>query len=116
MKLIKWLRNRKNYEKPKKLNLSNILNYASAEVRHWKSTSSFLSNPVHIDEQSIWRLEQINLKSPKCAENGSCIKCGCFLTEKSFESNGCEEGCYPPLMNSEEWEKFKKINNIKIIN
>ncbi len=85
-----------------------------AEVRHWKSTSSFLENPRHIDEQSIWRLDQIKEKSPECIQHLHCIMCGCDIKEKSFESKGCDEGCYPEMMGKEEWEKYKKENNIDI--
>ena len=115
-KIIYWLRNRKKYKNPKKLNLSNILNYAEAEVRHWKSTSDFLKNPEHIDEQSIWRLSQIKEKSPECIQELRCVNCGCDINEKSFESKGCDEGCYPPMMNKAEWTAFKRENNITEIN
>lgn len=114
MKLIAWLRNRKKYKNPKKINLSNIVNYLEAEVRYWKSTSSFLENPKHIDEQSIWRLSQIKEKSPECIQELRCINCGCVTIEKSFETKACEEGCYPELMDEKTWENFKKENNIQI--
>lgn len=114
MKLIAWLRNRKKFNKPKKINLSNILNYAEAEVRFWKSTSKFLNNPQYIDEQSIWRLSQIKEKSPECIQHTYCINCGCDIKEKSFESQGCEEGCYPELMKEKEWNDYKQKHNIQI--
>jgi len=114
MKLIVWLKNRKKFKKPKKINLSNILNYAEAEVRYWKSTSKFLGNPPHIDEQSIWRLSQIKEHSPECMQHTYCVFCGCDVKEKSFETKGCEEGCYPELMDKETWEKFKQKHNIQI--
>lgn len=115
MKLIVWLKNRKKYKKPKRINLSNIFNYLDAEVRHWKSTSKFLDNPRHIDEQSIWRLEQIKEKSPECIQHLHCIMCGCDIAEKSFEDNACDEGCYPKMMNEKEWEIFKQKNKIEIL-
>ena len=114
MKLIAWLRNRKKFKNPKKINLSNIVNYVEAEVRHWKSTSKFLDNPRHIDEQSIWILSQKKEKSPECLQELRCKNCGCEIHEKSFESQGCEEGCYPKMMNEETWNQFKKENNIQI--
>ena len=43
-----------------------------------------------------------------------CIHCGCDIKEKSFETQGCEEGCYPKLMSEQEWGNFKQKNNIQI--
>ena len=83
-------------------------------MRHWKSTSKFLDNPKHIDEQSIWRLSEIKRKSPNCINQMHCVMCGCEINEKSFESSGCEEGCYPEMMDKKTWEKFKKDNKIEI--
>lgn len=114
MNLLYWLKNRKNFKKPKKINLSNILNYAEAELRHWKATSKFMSNPAYIDEQSIWRLSQIKEKSPECLQQLRCISCGCDIQEKSFEDNGCDEGCYPSMMDEKTWNKFKIDNKIEI--
>ena len=114
MKLLYWLRNRKKFKKPKKINLSNILNYAEAEVRFWKSTSKFLDNPRYIDEQSIWRLSQVKDKNPECIQELRCKNCGCITQEKVFADQGCEEGCYPKLMSAEIWEQYKKENNIQI--
>jgi len=113
MTLISWLKNRKNYSDPKKLNLKSILNYAEAEYQSWKSTSKFLDADKHIEEQSIWRLSQIKEKSPICLE-GSCILCGCSTQEKSFEMGKCNGGCYPIRMSAIEWNKFKKKNNIEV--
>lgn len=114
MKLIAWLRDRKKFKNPKKINLSNILNYAEAEVRFWKSTAKFLNNPKHIDEQSVWRLSEVKDKSPDCIQQLRCINCGCTTTEKVFADQGCDEGCFPPMMNKEAWENFKKTHNIQI--
>jgi hypothetical protein len=116
MKLIAWLRDRKKFKNPKKINLSNILNYAEAEVRFWKSTSKFLDNPKHIDEQSIWRLSEVKDKSPDCIQQLRCIGCGCQIMEKVFESKACEEGCYPEMMSKDIWEKYKENNKITNIN
>lgn len=114
MTLIDWLKHRKEYPLAKKVNLSNILNYASAEFRHWQSTSSFMNCPRHIEEQSIWRLSEVKQKSPLCIEMGKCKSCGCEMIDKSFELQECETGCYPRLMGKEKWEQYKKTNNIKI--
>jgi predicted nucleic acid-binding Zn ribbon protein len=73
-----------------------------------------MDNPKHIDEQSIWRLSQVKEKSPECIQHLHCVICGCDIQEKSFENNGCDEGCYPPMMNKEDWENFKKSNQIQI--
>lgn len=107
-----WLSNRNKYKNPKKINLDNLLNYATAQVRHWKSTSEFMECPRYIEEQSIWRLEQIKEKSPACFEDGKCINCGCDIVEKSFETKA--DDCYPELMGKEVWEKYKIDNKITV--
>ena len=115
MKLISWLRNRKDYKNGKKLNLKNILNYLGAEYNYWRSTSSFIDCPPHIQEQSIWRLNQVKQISPACFQGNKCINCGCDVIEESFGNSGCVYGCYPDLLNRQEWETFKKKNKIDII-
>lgn len=112
MKLFSWLRVRKDFPSPKTLNINNIFNYLEAEYRQWKSLSE--DEPSYITEQSIYRLEQIKEKSPKCLELGSCVNCGCDVNSKSFESQGCEFGCYGERLSKEDWETFKKQNNVTI--
>lgn len=114
-KLIFWLKNRKNYKEGKRLNLSNILNYADAQVNQWKSTSSFMKLDKYKEEQSIWRLEQIKDKSPECLKDGICVMCGCDVVEETFGWKGCDYGCYPNRLSKELWEKFKTNNKIKQI-
>ena len=115
MKLIYWIKNRKSFPQPKKINLSNILNYAEAEFRHWQNSSTLLNSPKHIDEQSIWRLAQIKEKSPECIEKGFCRLCGCDVIDKSFEMDGCAGKCYPERKNEKQWNEFKKQNKINEI-
>lgn len=71
--------------------------------------------PKHIQEQSIWRLDQVKQISPKCFTRNKCINCGCDVIEESFGNKGCEYGCYPNLKSKEEWEKFKIDNKIEIL-
>lgn len=74
----------------------------------------FITPAPHIKEQAVWRLTEINKKSPECTKQGSCISCGCDLSGKVWEDRACDENCYPIMMTEKEWETFKKINNIKV--
>lgn len=112
MKLIHWLLNRKKYKNPKKINIHSAKNYMVAQFRQWQSTMNFLKCPEHIEEQSIWRLNQIMFQSPECFIKGKCVDCGCDIVEKSFEDDACKK-CYPELMDKEQWKNYKKQNNIE---
>lgn len=113
-----------------------------AEVQNWKDESGNCES--YIKEQSIWRLSQIKEKSPEClmltgycthcsaigpanvicskcnlginskAMGRRCIECGCDIYDLSFQRKGCEGSCFPKRMFKEEWEEFKKKNNIEI--
>lgn len=94
------------------MNLSNILNYLEAEYQVWKHINK--DEPTYISEQSVWRLNEVKKKSPKCLENGECINCGCSVVDESFGFKGCEYGCYPNRMTQSEWDQFKKKNKITL--
>ena len=72
-----------------------------------------MNSPKHIEEQSIWRLEQVKKKSLPCFQGNKCINCGCDVIESTFGNKGCDYGCYPDLMSLKDWEKYKKTNNLK---
>lgn len=113
MSLLSLLFNRKKYKKPAVLSLSNIKGFLQGNIRSFLSDVDVLAPEEYIKEQTIWRLHQISIKSPECL-NSSCIYCGCDTASKVFEDRECKSGCYPEMMNKEEWEIFKKTNNIVI--
>lgn len=63
-------------------------------------------------EQYYWREKEVARESPECILSGKCKKCGCEIPDKFFESAECESGCYPEWMEPEEWQEFKKKNQI----
>ena len=119
----------KNSEKPAKINLHNISNYLSAKIRIVKiklyeyfsiNNNNKLSNNdpfLHEKEQIMWRGE-ISEKIGSCKSNKYCTFCGCETEgegSKYYGWAGCEkEGCYPEMMTRDEWNRFKKENNIMI--
>lgn len=62
----------------------------------------------HIKEQIVWRESKA---LPECINNEVC-KCGCDIPDLFYADKACEFGCYPKLMNKEEWEQYKKDENI----
>lgn len=62
----------------------------------------------YIYEQVQWRL---GIMDENCLINKQC-PCTCSVPNKQYEDRQCEKGCYPDMMNKEDWEKFKLENNI----
>jgi hypothetical protein len=62
----------------------------------------------YIYEQIQWRLGIMDIN---CLQNKQC-PCNCEVPAKQYENRPCENNCYPPMMNKEEWEQFKTLTNI----
>ncbi len=92
----------------KEINLENIKNYISGNLRYVKSKLSKLE--PHIQEQIEYRLFTCR---QDCKITGQCIKCGCNYPERSYSFTSCNLDRFPNLMKKEEWEYYKKVNNIK---
>lgn len=60
--------------------------------------------PRYIRDQFEWR---VRVMRRECYESGSCVECGCRTTALQFSSKACSGGCYPPMMGSESWDRFK---------
>lgn len=97
---------------PAKIDLPHIW----AVVQSW--VRSLLPVPGHIREQIIWRRLEVIRKSPECWEKGNCIQCGCEMLGKTSADIECDNPpyCYPKMMSSKQWKKFKKETNIKLFN
>lgn len=66
-----------------------------------------------IEKQQIsYRFQKADL----CIKNGSCVKCGCKMPAKLFANDGCDIGCYPPLMSEDKWKLYDKLDNQKQAN
>ena len=58
----------------------------------------------HIKEQIAFRLQYIR---EECYEQGSCVECGCQIPHLQMAKKSCEGLCYPELMNSRNWSRFR---------
>lgn len=87
-----------------KINVPNIKGYLQAHYRKAIDELGFLNK--HIVDQAAWRLDQVITTSPECYSEDKCVHCGCEVSSKVFEDRACEGGCYPEMMNEEEWNKF----------
>lgn len=65
----------------------------------------------HQAEQFKWRLRVMN---PECLENKACVICGCQTPQLQMSGEACEGKCYPDMMNAQQWEDYKKENQILI--
>ena len=89
-----------------KLTPSNIKGYFQGV---WRLENLFTSSlPSLVEEQFVWRVSVMN---PTCILNKMC-PCQCEIPAKQLEDRACELNCYPPLMNLEQWEKFKRENKL----
>ena len=63
-------------------------------------------SPRHIQEQIVWR-EVIANK--QCFTSGQCIsKCKCKMPDKLYSDKACDDGCYPEMMDRDQWFRFKQ--------
>jgi hypothetical protein len=66
--------------------------------------------PIHIKEQVLFRSKKCE---NDCMKLGYCVHCGCDVPGKLYVKESCNNGSrFPDLMEKEDWEKYKKENNI----
>lgn len=88
-----------------KVNLPNIIAYLVGNVRYRLYYSSFkYLIRKHVREQIDYR---IKFMKKECYVNGTCIICGCATTALQMSNKACDSPCYPPMLNSWEWGRFK---------
>lgn len=91
----------------KRLTLTNIRGFTQGHLREYEANG--LSK--HIKEQVLWRIVTMR---QTCLEKGEC-PCECSVPSKQFEDRACEEGCYLPLLNEEDWENYKSISEMNML-
>lgn len=102
---------------PAKITPRNVLAVLQAWKRKYQKEWFGFELPPHLQEQIIWRRTEVMIKSPLCWKQGQCVECGCEILGKTMEDRGCsnkENPCYPEMMSKENWETYKKINEIKL--
>jgi hypothetical protein len=103
-------------QKPAKINTENVLAVLQSLTRKTQKHLGGFDLPEYLYQQIFWRRHMVILKSPECWETGACKVCGCEIIGKTMEDRACENdpACYPAMMKKEEWEQYKKDNNIKL--
>lgn len=95
--------------KKPEITLKNIYAFFQGNLRMLGDRYNRL--PAHQKEQVLWRLE---ICKDTCVKNGKCQYCGCKVPGKLYATSSCNGGKkFPNLMMKNEWEMYKKINNIK---
>lgn len=96
-----WLQN----VNPKLVTMSKVLNYFSAKWRVFK-------NVDWEGRQAAWRLTQVEKYSPICFSEGYCKVCYCEWKDgKHYETDPCDEACYPRWLDYNEWMVLESVMN-----
>ena len=96
---------------PAKINLKSIKAFIQGYTRQFSDSFGLL--PQHKKEQVIWR----ESKAADCVANKACLFCGCEMPAKLYSDECCtdpQRRCYPDMMDLEDWECYKKANNIEV--
>lgn len=103
-----------NQLRSSKNKVRDVFNYILAHYRYYLYYHKHLSNFLqpHIREQIDFRIAIMN---PICYTKGSCIHCGCTVTQLQMANKSCEGREYPPMLTEESWLKFR-LGSICIIN
>lgn len=51
--------------------------------------------------------ERLILANRECLLSGKCKECGCDTPALFMVEESCEGGCYPDMMNREDWTNYK---------
>lgn len=94
--------------KLKDINIYNLKSFLQGNFYYYVEKLGIY--PDYKREQILYRLDQCK---NDCVPNGKCKECGCPTKKKVFASTSCNKGKrFPDLMNQEDWEEFKKKNNL----
>jgi len=90
------------------LNIKNIAHFIEGNAKFYYD--KLIGEPQYLREQRLWRLYKCK---DDCVVTGECKECGCPVNKKVFQDESCNNGeRFPNIMNNEEWEIYKKENNI----
>ena len=92
----------------KEITLSNIKSYLEGNGQ--RILEELKLQPKHIQQQIAYRRLLCN---NDCAVQNKCIKCGCDFKGKTSVQQSCNPERFPDLMSKNDWNKFKKDNNIE---
>lgn len=83
--------------------------YEITRSKYFKNFTDAQLLPNHLQEQFKYRLQVMD---KECLANGHCKACGCKTPQLQLADESCDGNCYPPFMEKEEWEKYKKENHV----
>lgn len=90
--------------------MGKINDFITGNLRYYKN--KFLGQPEYLKEQVFYRLYKCK---DDCLPQGKCVYCSCPPHKKSWVTSSCnKEERFPGLLDSDEWDKFKKDNKIDI--
>lgn len=95
----------------KAITIKDIKNYVEGNLNMYKQRSTFIKLPIHIQEQAVVRAF---LCAP-CLKAGACSECGCSTPELFYAPKKVDEmGKWGEMYSAEEWEEYKKEQNLTI--
>jgi hypothetical protein len=93
-----------------KITPKKILQFLEGNAKMLGDRFNLLSK--HEKEQVLWRIE---ICKSDCLIEGKCKYCGCSVPGKLYVKQSCNRGeRFPDMMGEEEWQQWKKENNIII--
>lgn len=92
----------------KNITINNIKSFIEGNIKFYKD--KILSSPEHLKEQRYYRMWKCK---DTCLKIGLCQNCGCPVNKKIYTNEACSDK-FPNLMAANDWNEFKKINNIDI--
>ena len=89
----------------KEITLQNIWAYISGMYRYHANRLWPSLIRQHIREQFEYRQKTARLD---CIDNNECLECGCKIPHLFWAKKSCGGNCYPPMMDADKWERFKR--------
>ncbi len=86
-----------------------IVSYVEGHLNMLSDTFQMME--WHRKEQVIYRM---NICKDTCLPAGRCEVCNCKVPGKMYSTLSCDKSKFPDLMGKEDWEKYKKANNIDV--
>lgn len=93
------------------ITLANIGSFVQGKTRLLvdRYGGEFIALEEHIKEQVLYRESVAN---KECLQKKVC-KCNCEIPGLFYADKTCEDGCYPEMMNKNDWEEFKRTKNVE---
>jgi hypothetical protein len=88
--------------------IKNVSNFIEGHAKY--IYDRIIGLPKHQQEQMLWRL---SICKDDCLVTGECIICKCPPEKKATTISSCNPERFPDMMDEEQWNEYKEVNNIE---